>query len=1015
MVGMQNKTFLFVLMSSIALFLGLVSSPPSAMAQTVPVIIYQTGFNDTPTTGDEYYGDDTWWDGEEWSSTCGTDSSGCIYTPDNYSSTNKAYAIIDYAQSIANHDGTGNDSWAECSINYVEFDLWYYASYATGVDLSNVSVALDTDGSAGYQTPVTGNDYSFTQTTYIADMPGQTQSTWFHVGLALDNTAVMNAFAIRFIVAVEEMTVEPYVYDLEIRVDNLTVWCDYQPDDLVRPFALENEHPTLEMFDKSYAESLDGSYNRYSSIDYPVYAFSDGYGLPVHAAAAGTVTEMRPIDPATDCGLTVMNIVHFVSTLFFGSTEQQCYISIPEEITGEGSTEIPFDGEQAYRLDLTDAWRVTVDIGSTTLVYFVESAQNWVEVGSEVNAGCILGISIQLLRVSPGEVESVNASVSGGTGGIDVGVGGTYRFESNLTNIGFTGIVQYQDVVDPPQVPLYASLTRYPTNDTPCGNDPRFANCLEDDPQLRQADKWTVSGAVTFDAPGFTLVTTNAKISETMVLDDVTNYGLSVDVLIVDTNPRIELQIGTTKEEPTIRGAVGEVVTVFIAPDLHTADLTEFWTVAVRNLSTSAVKVVSICVNEGDVEGQPSACYFQNPSFDLGYANWDITSGVGQRDGSITVPDSETFGQAVTLPADTADTEFLLYVDAYLWTEPGVTIDRTDYTSTVEFEYQFPDSGATWEPLITPNSTASITFSEFALAAERQGVTIGTLTFQAVITIDEDTTGDILIRPTITTEETGILGVGIDRACLRGDFGVDQIDEIYGITCQTVTRPQDENLSSWTVWLWRQFDRYFQCDLMIVLRQIRNTTTEIYRISGWNIRYWKAAYFSYANWMSRELFPWLNGHFNNLASNRGIFYINNESGTNFWDFLIGLLRYVIEPIINAAAALLGLIFTGIFALLAIFFTQVFAFLSQLVGIVGAIISGWQSATPTVIPGFPSCAVDPTTNILCIPLYILSNTVFEPGTPGEIILFIIVSWGSLELVLWVISSIRQMFMEATASI
>lgn len=1013
MVGMRNKTFLFVLMSSIALFLGLVSSPPSAMAQTAPTIIYLTPFEDDPASDDEYYGDDQYFH-ETWASTCGVDGSGCIYTYENFAPADDAYALIDYTQSTTNHDLTGNDSWSACVINYVEFDFWYTATYTSGTPFHEIRIGLDDDGSAGFQTPVTADDYAVDSHTDVTAIPGETEGSYFHVGIAIENTAVMNAFTIRWQVGVLNMS-EPYVYDFELRVDNLTVWCDYAPDDLVRPFAIENEHPTLEMFDKSYAESLDESYNRYSSIDYPVYAFSDGYGLPVHAAAAGTVTEMRPLDPATDCGTTVMNIVHFVSTLFFGSTEQQCYISIPEEITGEGSTEIPFDGEQAYRLDLTDSWRVTVDIGSTTLVYFVESAQNWVEVGSQVNAGCILGLSIQLLRVSPGEVESVNASVSGGMGGIDVGVGGTYRFESNLTNIGFTGIVQYQDIVDPPQVPLYASLTRYPTNDTPCGNDPRFANCLEDDPQLRQADKWTSSGTVTFDAPGFTLVTTNAKISETMVLDDVTNYGLSVDVLIVDPNPRVELQLGTTKEQHNLTDPIGEIVTLTIAPDLHTADLSEFWTVAVRNLSTAAVKIVSVCVNEGDVAGQPSACYFVNPSFDNGYANWDTSAGVGQRDGSITVPDGETFGQAVTLPADAPDTEFQLYVDVYIWTEPGVTISRTDYTSTIALEYQFPDSGATWEPLIAPNSMSSISFSEFVLAAERQGATIGTLSFQAFITIDVDTTGDILIRPTITTAVSGVLGVGIDRACLRGDFGVDQIDDIYGVTCQTVTRPQDENLSSWTVWLWRQFDRFFQCDLMIVLRQIRNTTTEIYRISGWNIRYWKAAYFSYANWMSRELFPWLNGHFNNLASNRGVFYINNEAGTNFWDFLIGLLRYVIEPIINAAAALLGLIFTGIFGLLAVFFVQVFGFLSQLIGVIGAIISGWQNATPTIVPGFPSCEVDPTTNILCIPLYILSNTVFEPGTPGEIILFIIVSWGSLELILWVVSSIRQMFMEATASI
>lgn len=1005
---MRNKT-LILLSLAVALGVSFASNPPIARGQTAPTIIYQTGFETTPAAPDNY-GDDTYWDGELWANNCGPDGDACIYVEPNYiAPPDEVDAILDYQEIAPTTESEVGTTWSACVINHVTFDL-YYKSTGNGTDVSSFTFIADSDGTISLPTPVTGADYTFSQTWQLDELPGSAQETWFTVDLDLTNTDVMDAWSFR-VAAVQDNPVDPPVYDLSVKIDNLTVWCDYAPDDLVRPFAIANEHPTLEMFDKTYAEGLDPSYNRYSIVDYPVYAFSDGYGLFVHAAAAGTVTEMRPIDPATDCGLSVMNIVHFVSTLFFGSTEQQCYISIPEEITGEGSTEIPFDGEQAYRLDLTDSWRVTVDIGSTTLVYFVESAQNWIEVGSEVNAGCVLGLSIQLLRVSPGEVSSVNANVSAGVGGIDVGVGGTYTFQSNLTNIGFTALIQYQDVVSPPQVPLYASLTRYPTNDTPCGNDPRFANCLETDPQLRQADKWTVNGTVTFDAPGFTLVSTNSKISETMVLDDATAYGLSVDVLIVDSNPRVELQLGETKEQHNLTQPIGEIVTLTIASDLHTADLSEYWTVAVRNLSNVSVKVVSICVSEGDVAGQPSACYFVNPSFDNGYANWDISAGVGQRDGSITVPDGDTFGQTATLPADTVDTEFLLYVDAYVWTEPGVTVGRTDYTSTVEFEYQFPDSGATWEPLITPNSTSSITFSEFALAAERQGVTVGTLTFQAVITIDADTTGDILIRPTITTAVSGILGVGIDRACLRGDFGVDQIDDIYGVTCQAVTRPQDENLSSWTVWLWRQFDRFFQCDLMIVLRQIRNTTTEIYRLTGWNIRYWKAAYFSYANWMSRELFPWLSGNFNNLASNRGIFYINNESGTNFWDFLIGLLRYVLEPLINAASALLGLVFNGIFGVIGIFLSQIFALISQIIGVISAILTGWQSASPTPIPGFPACNVDPTGNLMCIPLYILENTIFEPGTPGEILLTILISWGSLELLIWVIATIRQGIMEA----
>lgn len=1030
---MRNKV-LMSLMVSIVAVLSFVSSPPPARAQTEPTIIYETEFEDDPGMfGDEYYGNDTYWSGEEWDAGCGVDSTGCIYTPGNLLSGDDALALMDYAQFPTDVDLTGNPAPPGCVINFVEFDLYYRTDTEGGTDVSEIYVVGDNDGSAGLITPVNDNDYSFRDDFDIAGLPGAVEGEFFHVGLNLSNTAEVDSWAIRWAIVVEDIPGDPPVYDLEVRVDNLVVWCDYH-DDLVRPLTLEDEYQQWEMFDKAYVEDVNPLTTRYAIIDQTVYAFSDGFGLPVHAAIAGVITDMDPLNPYEHCVPEFLGLILTDISTVTGN-QGTCSAHLPEEITNEGIPEIPFDGDHFYRLNLVDAWRVVLTAtDGSEFVYFAANADQYVEIGTEVSSGCVLGETIQLLHLTTIELESVSAAVEAGQGGFSGGIGGSVTFRSALTNVGVTFIIHY---VAGDATRLLPSLTRYPTSDSPCGSDPRFANCLETDPQLRQVSAWTTQGSVTFDNPGFTLISSNALIKEVMALEADVEYGLTVEFQVLEPEPRVELKLGQTVETTTILESPGQIVTVSIAADLHAADLTEFWTVRVRNVSNVSVKIVSICVSSGEIVGQPTACYFRNDSFDQGVTNWDVSEGVEQRDGSITVPSLDTFAQEATLPADEPDTTFQLYVDVYIWYEPGTTISRTDVTSTVQMEYQFPDSGASWETLVGPSSSSTTTFSEFVVAAERQGVTVGTVSFQGFIEIDADTTGTITIRPTVTTAVEGVLGVGIDRACLRGDFGVDQIDDTIGVECQEVTRPLDQLLSSWTVWLWRKFDRFFQCDMMIVHRQIRNTTTEIYRLTGWSIRYWKAMGFYHANWMGNELFPWLNGHLGNIAmgnvaiiqSTSGscgsasfidslISFFTGACGTGLFDVLNSLINGILGTInllIGALYNLINLLITSVFTIIYTALVFTFSLLSQLISLLSAIITGWNSAPPAAIPGLPSCETDPSTNYLCLPFYILNNTIFSEGEEGQLLILLLVSYGSFELIVSIISKIRETFMSVTEAL
>lgn len=1001
---MRNKGLILFLFSIIAV-MSLVSSPPHVSAQAVPTIIHETGFETDPASVFEVesaYGSSSSYP-ESWDASCGVESSACIEAEGEYLffAASTRFAIIDYYVQTPANVPPESQTWEECKVNHAEFDLYYHIENndLTGIESFEFSFAVrdDPEGTL-FQTATNSNEYDYREDYDVFGMPGNTQDEYFHVSVDLGNDDITSSWGMRWKLGVTGLTEEstPDV-DFEIRIDNLQVWCDYEFT-WIRPLTSEDEHSHWELFDHTYAVELGADIT--TEVQW-VNGFSQIPYAPVHSATPGTITSITPLTTSYEgCLQADVDI-------------GMCAIVIWREISNEEPL--------MFKLDLIEAYVIKVAIeGDMVLTYIVRNALDYLSPeqisGDEpIGEGCVLGETIELLYLTPIQLESFQGDFDFGSDGISGGGAFTAALTSQLTNTGWVGMLLSEAEGD--TLRLYPRLTRYPTSDSPCtSNDPRLANCLEDDPQLRQAGDWTTQGNVTFDNPGFTLISSNALVKEVMALEVDVEYGLTVDFEVLEPEPRVELKLGQTVETHTLLESPGSIVTLSIAADLHTADLTEFWTVRVRNVSNAAVKVISICVSAGEIAGQPTACYFSNDSFDQGVTNWDVSEGVEQRDGSITVPSLDTFAQEATLPADEPDTTFQLYVEVYIWYEPGTDISRTDYTSTVQLEYQFPDSGASWVTLVGPSSGSTTTFSEFVLAAERSGVTVGTVSFQGFIEIDEDTTGTITIRPTVDTEVEGVLGVGIDRACLRGDFGVDQIDDTLGIECQAVTRPQDQLMSSWTVWLWRQFDRFFQCDMMIVHRQIRNTTTEIYRITGWSMRYWKALAFYQADWMETRLFPWLNGHFNNIASNGGVFYINNSSGagTNLWDFLIAILQYVIYPIINAAAALLGLIISGVFGLMAIFLVQVFGIISQIIDIIGALIAGWQGATPIPVPGFPTCETDPTTNIMCVPLYILSNTIFEPGGPGEIMLTLITAWGSLELILWVVASIRQGLMEAASS-
>jgi hypothetical protein len=462
--GMRNKACLLILSALIVAAFGFVSSPPIARAQTTPTIIYQTDFEDEPPLPDSTtYGRQG---DQEWNATCGVDSSGCTYRTTTSNNGNPVdteyYRAFDYFEETPDNDiGT---TWEECAVNYVEFDLYYVAPAQTSyTDTSRFVIALSTDNDAAIGSGIESPHYDYLLEVDFLDLPGNEQGEWFHVAVPLENTTPMNSYNIRWISSQTKHInngIEPNQSLFELRIDNLTVWCDYIPDDLIRPLSLEDEHPQWEMFDESYAEGLDPLNTRYpTGISQGVHAFSEGVGALVHSAAPGTVIEMRPLEPLSDCP-NLLDLIQFVSNLYLGPQQYQCYVFIPEEVTDEGNPLLPSDGNNTYRLNLTDTWIVTLDIGGTYISYMLANADHYLEIGQEIGGGCIIGETIQLLRMTEAELEEVSAEIGGGTTGIDISGGVGFGINSVITNNGYVELLRHNNGSPLVTTPLLGSLTR---------------------------------------------------------------------------------------------------------------------------------------------------------------------------------------------------------------------------------------------------------------------------------------------------------------------------------------------------------------------------------------------------------------------------------------------------------------------------------------------------------------------------------------------------------------------------
>jgi hypothetical protein len=253
----------------------------------------------------------------------------------------------------------------------------------------------------------------------------------------------------------------------------------------------------------------------------------------------------------------------------------------------------------------------------------------------------------------------------------------------------------------------------------------------------------------------------------------------------------------------------------------------------------------------------------------------------------------------------------------------------------------------------------------------------------------------------------------------------------------TYDQPGAETLVDQIGWHWHKSEQFFQCDLMQMLNDMYDLGQDSYRRAGWSIRWNQNTALMYADWLSSDVIFWLNGHFANMANGRQTFVeVNAEgdtcnnlfcmvesffgAGVSIFDGLADLLHDVLDqvlaPIVDLLSTIIGDTVSFIFSLLdalvavaVLLIGEILKLFGRAGDLLGLIISAWNNSTPETIPGIPTCSTNPQGQGFCIAIWMMDNTVFSG--PGELIVPMLIGYGTILLILSTIGDIKKTLIEA----
>jgi hypothetical protein len=779
------------------------------------------------------------------------------------------------------------------------------------------------------------------------------------------------------------------------------------PDSYYDLIELEGEGPSpcetatyVRPLDASHLDQLVVNPNALATeADNAVFATSVAPGASVFAAADGVITEMRILDPETDCDIN-FNRADIPLYSF------PCMLLIPDSST-------PYFPDGG-RPDTTGAnvWLVRLFANDgREFTYFVEAADYYLTEGQEVAAGCILG---KTFRIEDGQTPPV------------------YEDEPGLTIVAVRESGMIIESLD--------LFTVEPDETTACNVDPENANCMGN-VQLNDPAEWESSSGVIWNEPGYTLLGGfDAHLRTSMNLDPAQKPELIVRARATGGgNGNVTLTLGQTTQAMSLSEGAG-FTDLIIAGDEHLPDGT-FYTVRILNDGTSNIDVQSVCVQfTDDGEGNeienpdppPPPCIFSNNSFNDGTTGWSVSS-TEPGPGELRVATGGTFAQNITVPAGTYD----LTVVASIWHYNSFVPDDED-TDDVEIEYDFGAGNVTLD---------THTYGEFIQSNN-------VIVFSTSLVVASDTTDDFIFEVTLNSPATGVRGLAIRSACIGdegageggGGDGSGDGDGIFTPNCSgAIATPTGNDISSWLGWHWAQSNKFFRCELIILLNDMYRFFQKSWITTTWSIRWSQAATVKTVNWFGRDFVGWLGGHLSNIAIGQvttitsgeeqcgNVFCLLESFVTGFSDVVTTLLngiRDIMEDVIGGLFNLLSTALNAIISILQQLLGFILSTLGLIVGIavdlvglliqlastaaelfqlliqaVVRLITAWTNAVPADV--IPSCDFDQT-SARCMFFYIAERTVFtESGT-----LFMPAAAGGvyLSLFVWVINRLRRALMD-----
>jgi len=645
-------------------------------------------------------------------------------------------------------------------------------------------------------------------------------------------------------------------------------------------------------------------------------------------------------------------------------------------------------GVDYYRIDISNAYLVTLTFGDTEEIqYLVAGAQEYVYPGLTLHAGCIVGKTLTL----GGVLGSISLP------GIS--------FSSPFPDIGVTFLQLFPDyTLTPPLESLFPNLTVSVDPGKACNADPEFATCMGADPHFRNGG-WTISaGSAFFGDAGGVYLNPGAEVSMEMNLDPEVEYTLTAAGIQTASPGSLFLRIGTASQSLNVDNTTERVALESVSPAGALGD--GFYEIGLKNTGNFLIYVDYACVSAGASPTNPTVCYFANNSFDQDGQHWTAGGNIFfPGDGTAVMADASdgTLSQAVNLPA--GDYILSASVRAYF------NVALSEITS--------PAANVTLHYTLAGGSEQDFTTYDFSGAFPVFNV------ITSSFTLSDTTSGNMIFYLDINSGSAELQGLNITSFCLQKEGGnppptTGTPPASIPSNCEVIANPITTDVPSWINWQWAQFNRFFTCTLTVLLNKMLAGINSGITFMRWQMLYWQTYIRGATIWINNNLIPWLAGHLANIAQGRTTTIVQ-VGGTDCHDIFCVItsgFTQVITPLFNIAQTILNtvigylniavsLLLSAIQLILSIFTflaTQFFNLFNTLTSTISQLISGWQNATPTAIPGLPECQIDPKSSFPCMIFWVMDNTIFSGR--GALIIPLLIGIASVHLLLWTIGIFRR---------